>query len=96
MAKGYWVVQVDVTDLTAYANYRAFIDPFLTKRGARFVVRGGQQVVTEGSAYPRTIVVEFPSFAEAKAAYESAEYTEGRALRAGASETNFVIVEGTA
>ncbi len=96
MAKGYWVVHVDVTDTDAYAKYRAFVQPFLEANGGRFVVRGGQHEVTEGSVRPRTVVVEFPSYEQARRAYHSAEYSEGRKLRTAISSADFVIVEGVA
>jgi uncharacterized protein (DUF1330 family) len=94
MAKGYWVVHVNVSDPSAYARYRAFVDPFLASRGGRFLVRGGTQHVTEGDAYPRTVIVEFPSYDAALSAYNSDEYSEGRRLRDGIAETDFAIVEG--
>ena len=94
MPKGYWIVHVDVTDLSAYQNYRDFVQPFLIENHGRFVVRGGTQSVTEGSVKPRTVVVEFPSYAEAERAYHSAEYREGKKLRLAISSADFAIVEG--
>lgn len=96
MAKGYWVVHLDVTDREAYAKYRAFVQPFLEANHGRFVVRAGDQEVTEGSVRPRTVIVEFPSLAEAKRAYHSAEYAEGKKLRTAISSADFAIVEGVA
>jgi uncharacterized protein (DUF1330 family) len=42
------------------------------------------------------MVIEFDSFADAKAFYESPEYQAAKVLRAGAASGNFVLVEGTA
>lgn len=94
MPKGYWVVHLDVTDVAAYQRYRDFVQPFLDAHGGRFVIRGGEQEVTEGKVRPRTVVVEWPSFAEAQRAYHSAEYTEGKELRTAISAADFAIVEG--
>ena len=94
MAKGYWVVHLDVTDVAAYQSYREFVQPFLDANNGRFVVRGGMQEVTEGNVRPRTVIVEFPSFDIAKRAYHSAEYSEGKALRTPISDADFAIVEG--
>lgn len=94
MAKGYWVVHLDVTDVAAYQKYRDFVQPFLEMHGARFVVRGGQQTVKEGSVRPRTVIVEWPSYAEAERAYQSAEYAEGKKLRMAISAADFAVVEG--
>jgi len=94
MAKGYWVVHLDVTDLAAYQTYREFVQPFLAAHSGRFVVRGGTQSVTEGEVKPRTVIVEFPSYADAERAYHSAEYAEGKKLRTAISSADFAIVEG--
>jgi len=94
MPKGSWVVHLDVTDPTAYATYRAFVAPFLERNSGRFLVRGGAQEVTEGSVRGRTVVVEFPSYADAVRLYHSAEYQEGLKLRTAVSAADFVIVEG--
>jgi uncharacterized protein (DUF1330 family) len=94
MAKGYWVVRVDIIDPVAYKKYTAFVGPFLAANGGRFLVRGGQHIVPEGAARARTVVVEFPSYEAAQAAYDSAEYAAGKAIRQDAGILDFVIVEG--
>jgi uncharacterized protein (DUF1330 family) len=94
MAKGYWVVDVEVTDVDRYRVYREFVTGYVASRGGRFLTRAGKVVVKEGTARTRTVIVEFPSFDEAIAAYDDEEYTEGRKLRAGAGELDFVVVEG--
>ena len=94
MAKGYWVVNLKVDDTEAYVAYQNFVRPFLVASGGRFVVRGGQQIVAEGEALPRTVVVEFASFAEAERVYYSDEYQTGMQARLTASSANFLIVEG--
>ena len=94
MAKGYWVVNVETSDPVAYAAYQAFVGPYLASRGGTFLTRRGQRVVKEGNARARTVVIEFPSYAEAVAAYEDAEYQEGRKLREAISTADFAIIEG--
>jgi uncharacterized protein (DUF1330 family) len=94
MAKGYWVVHLDVADAAGHAQYQAFVNPFLAANNGRFVVRGGERTVEEGSARGRTVVVEFPSYADAQRVYHSAEYQEGSKARFAASVSDFVIVEG--
>lgn len=94
MAKGYWVVNLKVDDTDTYAVYQGFVRPFLAASGGRFVVRGGRQVVAEGEAMPRTVVVEFDSFADAERLYYSEEYQTAMKTRLAASRANFVIVEG--
>jgi uncharacterized protein (DUF1330 family) len=94
MAKGYWVVNLQVDDNEAYKVYQKFVTPFLAANGGRFVVRGGRQIVVEGEAMARTVVVEFPSFADAERVYYSDEYQQGMQTRISASVAQFVIVEG--
>lgn len=94
MPKGYWVADVNVTDPVRYAAYREFVTPYIASKGGRFLTRAGQVVVKEGAARARTVVIEFPSFAAALAAYEDDAYTEGRKLRLGAGELDLVVVEG--
>lgn len=94
MAKGYWVVGLDVTDPERYRAYSEFVLPFVAANGGKFLVRGGRQAVREGTAMARTVVVEFASLEEAQRVYDLAEYQRGIALRANCSDANFVIVEG--
>ena len=94
MAKGYWVVNLDVTDSETYKQYQAFVGPFLAGAGGRFIVRGGERLPKEGNVRTRTVIVEFSSFAQARAAYESEAYQTGMQQRLAASVADFVIVEG--
>jgi uncharacterized protein (DUF1330 family) len=94
MAKGYWVVRVDVIDPEQFKHYSAFVGPFVEAHGGTFLVRGGRYAVPEGMARERTVVVEFPSYEAALSAYDSAEYQSGIDLRRDAGAVDFVIVEG--
>jgi uncharacterized protein (DUF1330 family) len=94
MPKGYWIVHVTVTDPTAYEAYRAANAAPLARFGAKFLVRGTPQTVTEGTVRPRTIVVEFPSLQAAQDCYNSPGYQAAIALRKDASKADFSIVEG--
>ena len=94
MAKGYWIVGINVTDPAAYQTYREQVTGPLSLYGGRFVVRAGAQIVVEGQARPRTVVLEFPSFQAAQDCYHSPEYQAVLALRTKASSADLVIVEG--
>jgi uncharacterized protein (DUF1330 family) len=96
MQKGYWIAQMDVTDPAAYEKYRAANGKAFAEFGGRFLVRGGAQMPKEGQSRARTVVIEFPSYAEAIACYESESYAEAMKLRVGASDGDLVIVEGYA
>ena len=94
MAKGYWVAHVDVTDAEVYDQYRAANAAPFKEYGARFVVRGGQQQVQEGTVRKRTVVIEFDSYEDALACYHSDAYQAAKAIRDPVSTGDLVIVEG--
>tara|TARA_R100000306_G_scaffold60958_1_gene62356 strand:+ start:531 stop:827 length:297 start_codon:yes stop_codon:yes gene_type:complete len=94
MPKGYWIANMTVHDPDVYDRYRrANAKPF-AEFGARFLVRGGTQQGREGAARPRTVVIEFPSYAEAVACYESPAYQAARDIRLDVSDGTLIIVEG--
>ncbi len=94
MAKGYWMVHVEVSDPKAYAEYRAVVADPLARFGGRFLVRAGDQIVKEGNAKSRPVLVEFPSYQAAQDCYDSPEYQAVLKLRLIAAEADFVIAEG--
>ena len=94
MAKGYWVVRVTVRDEEHYPEYLQAGAPVYEKYGARFVVRGGRCRGMEGETRERNVVVEFPDYETAVAAYESEEYQRAKAIRQRCAEADFLIVEG--
>ncbi len=94
MAKGYWVGQIVVHDMQGYQAYRAANAEAFAKYGAKFLIRGGEQSILEGTANPRTVVIEFTDVETAQACYDSPEYQAAKALRDPASDGNLVIVEG--
>ncbi len=94
MAKGYWIAHVDVTDPDAYKEYVRLNGIAFAKYGAKFLVRGGTSEMRAGSLLPRHVVLEFPSYAVAKACYDSPEYQAAVRVRDTASAANVVIVEG--
>ena len=74
MAKGYWIARVDVSDMEAYQEYvRANAAPF-AEFNARFLVRGGEHEVPEGTARSRNVVIEFDSYQAALDCYHSPGY----------------------
>ena len=96
MAKGYWMVHVDITDPERYKEYVAANAVAFKKYGARFLVRNGASTLPEGQELKgrRHVVLEFESYAVAKACYESPEYKAAIRLREGASTAQIVIIEG--
>lgn len=93
-AKGYWIAHNIVHSPAEYDKYRAANAAPLAEFGARFLVRGGDQEVHEGTWNSRTVVIEFPSYEAAKACYQSGSYQAAKSLRDDIAEGNLVIVEG--
>ncbi len=94
MAKGYWIGRVDVADVDQYMKYVAANAAPFAEYGARFLVRAGQFTTPEGSSRSRNVVIEFPSYADALACYESPEYQAAKTLRDPVSSADLVIIEG--
>jgi uncharacterized protein (DUF1330 family) len=94
MAKGYWVARVDVADETAYQRYRELNGVAFAKFGGRFIVRGPAGMVAKGTPRKHNVVIEFPSYDEAVACYESPEYKAALEWLVKVGETDLVIVPG--
>ncbi len=94
MPKGYWIANIEVHDTEAYEAYKlANAEPF-AKYGGRFLVRAGHNTPKEGDILPRVVVIEFPTYADALACYESDLYQDAKAIRDPISEGRLVIAEG--
>lgn len=94
MKKGYWIAHVDISDPEGYKRYQAAnAEPF-AKYGAKFLVRAGENEVTEGGFRSRHVIIEFPSYKAAQECYHSAEYQYAKSLRADAGIADLIIVEG--
>ena len=83
-----------VHDAEVYDTYRAANAKPLKDFGAKFLVRGGKQENREGTWNSRTVVLEFASYADAVACYDSADYQNAKDIRLPVSDGNMVIVEG--
>src|SRR6187401_3319769 len=94
MAKGYWIVRVDVADDEQYKLYVAANAAPFRQFGARFLVRGGRFENLEGTSRKRNVVLEFPTYEAALACWKSPEYQEAMKLRAPVSTMDLVVIEG--
>lgn len=94
--KGYWIAHVDIADPEGYKAYQARNGEAFSKYGARFLVRGGRQEITEGTARSRTVVLEFPSYQAALDCYRSPEYQAAKALRIGKGDIDLMAIEAYA
>jgi len=94
MAKGYWIVRLEVTDTERYKDYIAPTNAALEQFGGRFLVRGGPFEVLEGEARSRNVVAEFRDYETALACWHSPEYQAAYAIRVPVSYGEHLIVEG--
>jgi len=95
MAKGYLIAQIDVHDTETYAKYTAQTPGIAASHGGEFIVRGGQFEALEGEAPKgRVVVIEFPSYDQARKFYNSEEYQAIVGIRHAASTSGVFLVEG--
>lgn len=94
MPKGYLIAHATVTDAAKWGEYVAKSKIALDKFGGKPIARGGRSEVMEGNGAPRTVIIEFASYADAHGYATSPEYAEARKLREGAGTINITIVEG--
>ena len=93
--KAYWIAHVDVNDPQQYSEYTQRAPAAFKQYGAKFLARGGRSQALEGCETPqRTVVIEFESYEQALACYQSAEYQEAASHRKGVADAQIVIVEG--
>ena len=94
--KGYVVcVYKSINDEIALKNYATKTKIAVEKYKGKFLIKGGKKITTEGEESPRTAVIEFPSFLEAKNFFYSKEYQEAHSILKGIVVRHHQIIEGT-
>ena len=83
--KGYWMAMIDVRDAEIYQRH--------IEANAK-ALRAGPHANPERPTRNRHVVVEFSSYENARACYQSPEYQEALNFRLAASTGHFAIVEG--
>jgi uncharacterized protein (DUF1330 family) len=95
MSKGYWVTAYraikDPSKLAAYAQLAA---PAVAAANGKFIVRSAADEVREQGLKERTVVIEFPTYEQAVAAYESDAYKKALEALADGAERDLRIVRG--
>ena len=94
MPKGYIIGHITVNDPEAYKEYVEKDTPILLGLGGRFVVRGGQSSLMEGQTQDRHVVIEFPTYEAALAAYNDPDYQEVAKIRHRTADSTIIVVEG--
>jgi uncharacterized protein (DUF1330 family) len=98
MPKAYMVVTYrSVSNPEALAAYAKLAGPAAQAGGGKFLVRGTPAKTYEAGMMERTVVVEYPSVAAARAVYEGPAYAEAlKALGKNAAVRDMRLVEGVA
>ncbi len=93
--KAYVIANIDVQDPTRYADYVKLTPGSIAPFGGRFIARGGRSERLEGATPAnRIVVLEFPSYEQAKAWYDSDAYRAAMTIRQSASTGSLILVEG--
>jgi uncharacterized protein (DUF1330 family) len=93
----YWIARSKINDPIEYKKYTDLAGTIVVKFGGKVLARGGKFQIMEGpEKFHRFIVVEFPTFEQAVACFNSKEYQDASAFRRanGAGEVENVIVDG--
>ena len=91
---GYWMVSVTIRDPDLYRQYIEGNAVAFAKYGAKFLARGGRYESPEGPTGTRNAIIEFESYEQALACYNSSEYQSALRYRLTSSSAHTVIVEG--
>ena len=91
----YLIGDIEVTDPEIYEKYRAGVPATVAAFGGKYLVRGAEAEVAEGTwSTNRLVVLEFESMERLKAWYNSPEYADLKKLRQSASKGNLIFAEG--
>jgi uncharacterized protein (DUF1330 family) len=95
MPAGYVIALVDVNDMARYKKYVEKAPIASRKFGVKMLAQGGRTKALEGGDGPsRVVVMQFPSYEDAEAFYNSPEYQDARNERLGAADFRLILVEG--
>jgi uncharacterized protein (DUF1330 family) len=95
MPKGYFFVEVEVTDTATYEAYRAAVPDIISAHGGRILVRGGDPQPLDGTVpQRRRVIVEFDRPEAVKAFYDSDAYQAVLPIRLNASDGFVCLLTG--
>ncbi len=92
----YMIADVGIINGERYESYRVAVREAIARNGGRYLARGGDVTVVEGTWNPsRLVVIEFPSLEQAERFYQSPEYRTARELRQNAAMVNMILIDGS-
>ena len=92
----YWLARSKINDPVAYKRYTDQVPALIAKYGGKVLARGGRFQIMEGpEKFGRFVVIEFPTFEDGVACFQSDEYNDAARHRRenGAGEVETVILE---
>ena len=94
MKKAYWIAFYrSISDNEKLAAYAALALPAIQAGGGRFLARGMPDTVKEAGENNRTVLVQFDSLEEARAAYASSAYQEALSALGDGAVRDLRIIE---
>src|SRR3982074_250511 len=92
----YWIARAKITDPAMYKKYTDRVPEIISRYGGKVLARGGRHQIMAGPEYfQRYVVIEFPTFEQGVACFESPEYDRAAAFRRdGAGEVETIMVAG--
>jgi uncharacterized protein (DUF1330 family) len=95
MKKGYVLLQINVNDPEVFKKYPELSEKIISKFGGKYLFRGGEYEVLEGSwDFKRNVLLEFENISKAQEWYNSSEYQEALKIRSNSATSNLIIIEG--
>lgn len=92
----YWIGRAIIKDAVEYRKYAELAPAIIARFGGRMLARGGRCQILEGPAkFDRYVVIEFPTFEQGVACFNSPEYQHAASFRRnGGGEVESVVVDG--
>ena len=95
MPKGYFFVEIEITDPAAYEVYRTSVPDIIAAHGGRILVRGEDAQPLDGVIpHRRRVIVEFDSPEAVKGFYHSEAYQAMQPIRLKASNGFVCLLTG--
>jgi uncharacterized protein (DUF1330 family) len=92
--RAYVIAETEVTDPASFGKYAQGVGPILSQAGGRFSANGGKTFVINGAAPKRIAVIEWDTFEQAQAFYESESYKKLTPDRDKGGNFRAFVVEG--
>ncbi len=91
----YWIARSKINDPVEYKKYTDQVPGIISKYGGKVLARGGKFQIMEGpDKFHRFVVIEFPTFEQGVACFQSKEYDDAAAFRRnGAGEVETIMLE---